>query len=232
MTETMEARLQGPRGPLSALWSAPTRPGAVVVVAHGANNDIRHPFFEGIAQAFGESEVATLRFNFPYMEAGWRSPDRPPVLMDAWAAALQEAGRRGGGKPVIASGKSLGGRMASLLAAERPGEFTAAGLVFFGYPLHAPGRADQPRDAHLPSVGVPMLFIQGTADSLARFDLLEDLTRRLGPQTRLHRVEGGDHSFRVRGAKRPDHEMGRELGVVAAGFVHEVVAGTAGLRTG
>src|SRR6266496_3562445 len=95
----------------------------------------------------------------------------------------------------------------------------ARAMVFFGYPLHAPGRADQPRDAHLASITVPMLFIEGTQDALARFDLIESLVRRLRPLARLHVIEGGDHSFRVRGARRPDLEIGSELGAVAARFV-------------
>jgi predicted alpha/beta-hydrolase family hydrolase len=95
--------------------------------------------------------------------------------------------------------------------------------VFFGYPLHAPGRSDQPRDAHLPSVRVPMLFVEGTNDALANFELIQALVARMSPLARLHVVEGGDHSFRVRGARRPDQEIGRELGGVAAAFVREAI---------
>jgi predicted alpha/beta-hydrolase family hydrolase len=97
-------------------------------------------------------------------------------------------------------------------------------VVFFGYPLHAPGRSEQVRDAHLPNVTVPMLFIQGTSDALATFELIEKLVARLGPRAQLHPVEGGDHSFRVRGRKRPDQETGAELGAVAARFLREVLA--------
>jgi hypothetical protein len=118
----------------------------------------------------------------------------------------------------------MGGRMASMLAAEDKERFAARALVFFGYPLHAPGKADQPRDAHLPDVTVPMLFIQGTDDSFATFDLIESLVGRLGSRARLHPIKGGDHSFRVRGARRPDQETGKELGAVAAAFIREVLA--------
>jgi predicted alpha/beta-hydrolase family hydrolase len=114
--------------------------------------------------------------------------------------------------------------MASVLAAEDGEAFPAAALVFFGYPLHPPGRPDRLRDAHLPSVRVPMLFIQGTADALASFDLVRGLVDRLGPRARLRVVEGGDHSFRVRGARRPDREVGRDLGLVAAEFVLRVAS--------
>jgi len=108
-----------------------------------------------------------------------------------------------------------------MLAAEDGDAFEASALVFFGYPLHAPGRADSPRVEHLPAVTVPMLFIEGTKDPLARFDLIEDLVRRLAPRAKLHVIEGGDHSFRVRGVKRPDREIGEELGRVAAGFLRD-----------
>jgi predicted alpha/beta-hydrolase family hydrolase len=144
-------------------------------------------------------------------------------LIEAWRSALEEAKRRAGGLPLVAGGKSLGGRMASMLAAEDPEAFPCTAIVFLGYPLHAPGRSDQPRDAHLASVQVPMLFIQGTADSLANFALIQKVVQRLGSRARLHVVESGDHSFRVRGARRPDEEIGRELGSVAAGFIADVV---------
>lgn len=198
---------------------------ATFVLGHGANNDMRHPFLEGIAGAMAERGVTVLRFNFPYKSAGRGYPDRPPVLMEAWRAAVAEATRRTG-LPAAAGGKSLGGRIASMVAAEDGDGFPVRALVFFGYPLHAPGKPDQPRVEHLDAVSVPMLFIEGTKDPLARFDLVQALVERLGPsRARLHVVEGGDHSFRVRGGpKRPDDQIGRELGEVAAPFVHETVA--------
>ena len=157
-------------------------------------------------------------------QPGRRAPDRPPVLLAAWRAALDEAAHRGDGLPLVASGKSMGGRMATMLAAEEGPAFVATALVLFGYPLHAPGKPDSLRDAHLPAVTVPMLFIQGTADALARFDLMEPLVRRLGPGARLHAIEGGNHSFAVRGRRRPADEIGSDLGAVAAAFIHEVAA--------
>jgi uncharacterized protein len=196
----------------------------VAVLAHGAGAGMEHPFMAGAAEGLVEGGVSAMRFNFPFVEEGRRSPDRPPVLMHTWRGALEEAGRRAKGLPLAAGGKSLGGRMASILAAEEKESFAARALVFLGYPLHAPGRADQPRDAHLPDVTVPMLFIQGTEDSLATFGLIEGLVRRLGSLARLHAVRGGNHSFRVRGAKRPDLEIGRELGGVAAAFIREILA--------
>jgi uncharacterized protein len=185
---------------------------------------MEHPFMAGAAKGLTDGGVTVIRFNFPYVEEGRRSPDRPPILLQAWTGAMEEAKHRSEGLPLAAGGKSLGGRMASMLAAEEKKEFAAGALVFFGYPLHAPGRADQPRDSHLPDVTAPMLFIQGTEDSLATFDLVEQLVLRLGSRARLHAVQGGNHSFKVRGAKKPDHETGKELGGVAAAFIREVLA--------
>ena len=165
-----------------------------------------------------EGRISSLRFNFPYLEEGRRSPDRLPVLLEAWREALEEGRRRAGRAPVVAAGKSLGGRVASMLAAEQGQAFGAAALVFFGYPLHPPGRPHQVRDAHLSLVQVPMLFIQGTEDRLARFDLVRSLVARVG-MARLHPVPGADHSFRVKGRRREDLEVGRELGSIAATFI-------------
>jgi predicted alpha/beta-hydrolase family hydrolase len=208
---------------LSALWTAAPDARAVALVAHGAGNDMRNAFLGGVADGLASNGVSVMRFNFPFTEEGRRSPDRAPVLMETWRAALEEAGRRAGRLPLVASGKSLGGRMASMLAAEMGGGFPPAALVFFGYPLHSPGKPEQLRDAHLSAIRIPMLFVQGTADALGRFDLVQSLVERLGAPARLHVVEGGDHSFRVRGARRPDGEIGQELGTVAADFIRQVV---------
>jgi predicted alpha/beta-hydrolase family hydrolase len=209
---------------LSALWNPAGKARAVAVLAHGAGAGMEHPFMAGAVEGLTENGVTAMRFNFPYVEEGRRSPDRPPALLQAWRGALEEAKRRSNGLPLAAGGKSMGGRMASMLAADDKERFAARALVFFGYPLHAPGKADQPRDAHLPDITVPMLFIQGTEDSFATFDLIESLVKRLGSRARLHSVKGGDHSFRVRGARRPDPETGKELGGVAAAFILEMLA--------
>ena len=119
-------------------------------------------------------------------------------------------------RPVFVGGKSLGGRMASMAVAEG---MPVNGLILIGYPLHPPGHPEKIRDEHLYGIRVPMLFLQGTDDPFARWDLLEGVVRRIGSWAQLHRVEGGDHSFRVRGSRRPDDETGRLLGSVAARFV-------------
>jgi predicted alpha/beta-hydrolase family hydrolase len=221
-TRVKELRFTAGRRRLSALWADAAEARAVCVVAHGAGNDMRNRLLEGASQGLSSERMAVMRFNFPFTEDGRRGPDRPPVLLEAWRGALEEAGRRADGLPLVAAGKSLGGRMASLLAAEDPESFPCAAIVFFGYPLHAPGRTDQPRDSHLSSVRVPMLFIQGTADALADAKLIRAVVQRLGPRATLRAVEGADHSFRIRGTRRSDEEIGQELGRVAAEFIRGI----------
>ena len=208
------------------VWTPARDAVAACVVAHGAGANSRTPFFDGVGAGLTAGGISCLRFDFPYTRAGRRAPDRPPVLIQAWREALAVAAGRAAGLPLVASGKSLGGRMASMLAAEDGEAFAARALVFFGYPLHAPGRVDALRVEHLARVTVPMLFIQGTSDALGRFDLVEETVRSLRPRASLHAVEGGDHSFRVRGHRRPDEEIGRDLGGVAAEFVRGVLGGS------
>jgi uncharacterized protein len=210
----------------SGLWTSSESAGgarAVTVIAPGAGNSVRGPYFDGITGALLADGVASLRFDFLYTNAGRRAPDPAPVLMATWRAALDVATSRAGGVPLVASGKSMGGRIASMVAAEDGEGFPGRALVFFGYPLHAPGREDQLRDEHLSRIRVPMLFIEGTRDPFARFDLITSVVERLAPLARMHVVEDGDHSHRVRGARRSDHEIGEELGRIAAAFIGEVV---------
>ncbi|MHB8733279.1 MAG: alpha/beta hydrolase family protein [bacterium] len=225
MDADQSERLEFPAagGAVSALWTPAARPIAVAAVAHGAGAGMAHPFMTGGAAGLAAGGVSVLRFNFRYMEARRRVPDRTPVLLDTWRAAIQELARRGGGLPMVMGGKSMGGRMASMLAAEEGAQFRGAALVFFGYPLHPAGATGRLRDAHLPEIRVPMLFIQGTRDALAQADLVEDVVRRLEPLARLHVVPDGDHSFHVRGAKRPDRDIGYELGQFAARYAGEIV---------
>ena len=203
-------------GTISAVRDGPGG-GPVLVLAHGAGGTLRNPLLDGFAAGLAAAGVTCLRFNFLYSEAGKRSPDREPLLREAWSGAFDRGGEIGG--PVWAGGKSMGGRIASMMVAD--GDLDAAGLVFVGYPLHPPGKPDRLRDEHLGGVRVPMLWLQGTADPFARWDLLEGVLARLGKRATLHRIEGGDHSFRVRGQKRDDEGTGTALGEVAARFILE-----------
>ncbi len=175
----------------------------MLAFAHGAGAGIEHAFMSDMAQRLAGRGIASFRYHFPYMEARAlsgrrRPPDRPPVLVETVRAAVAKAAALGNGLPLLAGGKSMGGRMTSTAASEAP-LAGVAGLVFFGFPLHAPGRPEcaAERSAHLGDVCVPMLFLQGTRDALARWDLIEETCASLGPLATLHRLEGADHSFRV-----------------------------------
>jgi uncharacterized protein len=209
-------RIETPHGEVSGLWAWPPWARAAVVVAHGAGGDMNGPLLQGFAECLYEATFGTLRFNFPYAERGRKTPDPAARLLDAYRSAFEAATSRTGAKHVFVGGKSMGGRIASMAVADG---MAANGLVFLGYPLHAPGRPDRPRDEHLPRIRVPMLFLQGTEDPFARFDLIEDLVHRLGRWAVLHQVEGADHSFRVKGEGRHDEETGRLLGSVTARFI-------------
>jgi hypothetical protein len=166
-----------------------------VVIAHGAANDMDTPLIAAIAQGLSGEGIHVLRFNFPYREAGRQRPDSEKRLSEAWAAAMAEF-RRIGGKEIgrfIAAGKSLGARIASQMVAD--GKLEADALVFYGYPLHAPGKKDRPRDAHLRRISIPMLFFAGTRDSLCDLTVLNGVISSLNPDTEWITVEGGDHSF-------------------------------------
>jgi uncharacterized protein len=217
---TTEARLtlEVDGTPVSGAYARPRRAFATIVVAHGAGAGLDHPFLVGFTAAMNDEGAATLRFNFPYMEAGRRSTDRPPVAIAAWRAAMDEAARRAKGEPAWASGKSFGGRMASMAVAEG---MAAAGLVFLGYPLHPPGKPDRIRDEHLYGIGAPMLFIEGTRDPFADRVLVDRVLRALGDRAELASIDGGDHSFNVRGAKRSPREVGASLAPIAAAFMRE-----------
>lgn len=207
-------RIETPQGPVSTILEG-AEGGPVLVMAQGAGGTMRTALLDGFAAGLAAAGVACLRFNFAYSEAGKRSPDREPALRAVWAAAFERG--TGVGGPVWAGGKSMGGRIASMMVAD--GELEAAGLVLVGYPLHPPGKPDRIRDKHLDRVDVPMLFLQGTADPFARWDLLTSVVERLGNWATLHPVEGGDHSFRVRGQPKDDAGTGTALGEAVARFI-------------
>lgn len=207
------------KGTVSAKYARPRSPFATIVVAHGAGAGMDHPFLVGFAQACLEEGMATMRFNFPYVESGRRSPDTEAVLRDTWRAVFDAAWARRKKEPVWASGKSLGGRLASMCAADA--EIDPAGLVFLGYPLHPPGKPERIRDEHLYRVEVPMLFLQGTSDPFASPELLHQVVKKLGDRATLVPFEGGGHSFEVRGRKRDPREVGASLAPPTAAFIRD-----------
>jgi len=168
----------------------------VYVFAHGAGAGMHHPFMRRAAEALEARGISAHRFDFPYMQAKKSRPDPPAVAEDAVRKAVAEAARQAPGLPIFAGGKSFGGRMTSQAQAGQPMP-GVRGLVFFGFPLHPPGRPGTSRAEHLTSVDVPMLFLQGTRDEFAQLDLLREVVRKLGDRATLHLIEEGDHSFKV-----------------------------------
>ncbi len=181
---------------VSALLTTPARPTAGYVFAHGAGAGMAHRFMEDVARGLAEHGVATLRYQFPYMEKGSKRPDTPRVAHAAVRAAVEEALRRWPQLPLFAGGKSFGGRMSSQAQAATPLP-GVRGLVFFGFPLHPAGKPAVERGEHLLQVGCPMLFLQGTRDELAETTLLRGLIGRLGERATLELVDDADHSFHV-----------------------------------
>jgi predicted alpha/beta-hydrolase family hydrolase len=169
-------------------------PSAAIVVAHGAGAGQTSPFLVRTARGLAARRVSCATFDFAYMEARRRAPDPAPVLEGRWHEAIEAAKRSFQGLPLFIGGKSMGGRIASHVAAQ--GGDGIAGLVFLGYPLHPPGKPQQRRDAHLPQIREPMLFVQGTRDPFGTADEIRALVPKLQRAT-LHEVHGGDHSFKV-----------------------------------
>src|SRR5438105_6861734 len=181
---------------VSALLLHPPHARACFVLAHGAGAGMTHSFMETAAVGLGERGVATLRYQFPYMEKASKRPDPPTAAHAAVRAAVKEAARRCGGLPLIAGGKSFGGRMTSQAQAKEP-LAGVCGLAFFGFPLHPAGKPSTDRAKHLADVKIPMLFLQGTRDSLAELPLLEPVVKGLGPLAMLRLAKEADHSFHV-----------------------------------
>lgn len=183
-------------GEVSALFLRPDNARLLLVLAHGAGAGMSHPFMESLAGELASAGIATLRYQFPYMERRRRVPDAPAVLTATVVAAVRAAAKAAPELPLLAGGKSMGGRMTSQAAAERPLE-GVRGLVFFGFPLHPPKRPATKRADHLTKVTVPMLFLQGTRDDLAELDLLRPICASLGALATLSVFDGADHSFHV-----------------------------------
>ena len=198
-------------GTTSGLLDVPADPQACYVFAHGAGAGMHHTFMAAIAGGLAERGVATLRFQFPYMEQGSKRPDLPKVAHGAVRAAVQEAATRLPSVPLFAGGKSYGGRMTSQAQAAQPLP-QVRGIVFVGFPLHPAGKPSIDRAGHLADVQVPMLFLQGTRDTLADLDLIRDMTAKLEDRATLHVVDGADHSFHVLARSgRTDEQVREEL---------------------
>jgi predicted alpha/beta-hydrolase family hydrolase len=181
---------------VSGLWAKPAAATAALVLAHGAGAAMTHKSMTAIAEGLAERDIATLRYNFPYMERGSKRPDAPPLAHATVRAAAAEAERLAPGLPLFAGGRSFGGRMTSQAQALEPLP-GVCGLVFFAFPLHPPGKPGVERAQHLAEVTVPQLFLQGSNDEFATLDLLQATVAGLGGRATLKLVEGADHSFHV-----------------------------------
>jgi hypothetical protein len=201
----------GSAGTVSALLLRPEAARSCFVFAHGAGAGMTHPFMERVAAGLCGRDVATFRYQFPYMEKGSRRPDTPGVAHAVVRAAVEEAARRCPGLALFAGGKSFGGRMTSQAQAIAPLP-GVHGLAFLGFPLHPAGRPSETRARHLGDVHLPMLFIQGTRDKLAEALLLQAIVKRLGASASLHPVQEADHSFHVLARSgRNDDDVMREV---------------------
>lgn len=212
---------------VSSVLADTERCDALMMFAHGAGAGMQHAFMHRMAEALLDAGIATLRFQFPYMERGRKPPDRQPVLVATIAQVAAVAATQAHGRPLFVGGKSMGGRMASIAAAEGllP---DVRGLVFFGFPLHPAGKASTDRADHLAAVTVPMLFLQGTRDRLADPGLIEAVCADLGALATLRKFVGADHSFAyLKSAGRPDAAVDAEIAAAVRTFVTAVGATTA-----
>lgn len=201
----------GGAGHVSAVLLRPKQARACYVLAHGAGAGMRHAAMEAIATGLAERGIATLRYQFPYMEKGGKRPDPPALAQATVRAAVAAAATACAGLPLVAGGKSFGGRMTSQAQAKAPLD-GVKGLAFFGFPLHPAGKPSTDRAGHLAEIRIPMLFLQGTRDALAELSLLQPVVKGLGRKATLHLAEGADHSFHVlKSSGRNDREVLAEI---------------------
>lgn len=211
------------RGEVSALLLRPADARFLLVFGHGAGAGMRHGFMEAMSAALAGVGIATYRYQFPYMEAGSGRPDPRAVLLATVRAAIAAGQAAAPDLPLLAGGKSMGGRMTSQAAAKSPLP-GVRGLVFFGFPLHPAGRPADERGAHLAEVTVPMLFLQGERDQLADLTLLRPICARLGARATLHVLPAADHSFHVlKRSGRTDADVVDELAKTAAAFAARLI---------
>jgi uncharacterized protein len=217
MSESRDIRIAVPgSGEVSAVMDRPKSFDFLLVLAHGAGAGMHHPFLRQLSDELSPVRIATLRYQFPYMERKRRAPDRPPVLTATVAAAAETARKLADGAPLLAGGKSMGGRMTSQAAAAGllP---DVRGLVFWGFPLHPPGNPGTKRADHLADVKQPMLFLQGTRDTFADLKLLRPVCKKLGARATLQIIETADHSFHVlKSSGKTDAAILRELATTTA----------------
>lgn len=218
MTKTLKIRIDD-ASEVTALWDKPRGATAALVLAHGAGAGMTHKHMTSTAEGLAERGIAVLRFNFAYMEKGSKRPDNPPIAHAAIRAAIAQGRKLAGDLPLFAGGRSFGARMTSQAQSLEPLP-DVKGLVFFAYPLHPSGKPDIKRAEHLAAVKLPLLFLQGTADTLAETPLLKQVVSGLGKRAKLHLVDQADHSFHVPARSgRKDPEILDEILDVARDWI-------------
>jgi len=209
-------------GEVSAILMRPADARWLLVLAHGAGAGMTHPFLAKLASELADDGVATLRYQFPYMEQKRRVPDAPTVATATVASTASAAAKAAPGLSLLAGGKSFGGRMSSQAASQGLLE-SVRGLVFFGFPLHPPNKPGTKRAEHLAKVPMPMLFLQGTRDTLADLKLLRPICADLGSRATLHIIETADHSFHVlKSSGKSDADVLRELAQTTASWAENL----------
>jgi len=194
-TRSLKLTVSPELGSVSAECISPAKPACMITLAHGAGADMNHVFMTTLAQALAERNIASLRFNFVFTENGKKRPDTPAVAHQAIAAAIAKAKKLFPAIPLFASGKSFGGRMTSQYFSQHH-DPAVKGIIFYGFPLHAIGKPGTERAEHLQTVKQPMLFLQGTKDKLAEWELIEQVCASLATAT-LIKIEGADHAFKA-----------------------------------
>jgi len=227
-TTALTVRVSDSGGDVEALLLSPGDARWLLVLAHGAGAGMHHPFMESLARELAACRVASLRYQFPYMQQRRKRPDAPAMLTATVRAAVIAASEAASDLLLLAGGKSLGGRMTSLALAEERAATKAdaarvRGVVFFGFPLHPPGRPGTQRAEHLARVQVPMLFLQGTRDTLANLALIRPVCAQLAPRATLYVVDTADHSFHVlKRSGKIDADVLRELARTVASWADSI----------
>ncbi|WP_159613507.1 alpha/beta family hydrolase [Glutamicibacter sp. JC586] len=207
---------------LSASWTPASNATSLMILAHGSGAGKDHEFMTGYARAVANLGISVLSFNFPYMDAGKKFPDKAPTAIEAWHQVHAWADERlADGLPIVVAGKSFGGRMASLAVAEG---MPAKALIFLGYPLHASKKEDKLRDEHLYPLTIPMLFLEGTKDPFANPEKIEAVVAKLNSSSELVWFEGGNHSFKGARSGRTVAQDGAWLSNTTAEFISKHVA--------
>jgi predicted alpha/beta-hydrolase family hydrolase len=210
-------KIETPEGAVSAVFDGPEDARLMVVLAHGAGAGMDSDFMREMASALGAEGFRVCRFNFVYTELGKKAPDRQNVLEETYVAVVEAL--RPGADPLVIGGKSLGGRIASTIAAQGA---PVDGLAFLGYPLQPPGKPERIRKAHLPDIQVPMLFVEGTRDPFCPLATLEEVRAELTAPNEVHVIDGGDHSFKVpKSSGRSTPDAWAEAAAAVAGWLRE-----------